>query len=154
MYTKNGVCIEFNPADIPRIQNRKPRTISGSTSGSDQKDEEDKKDDFTVKESEFDKMSMIIGYNASDITYGQGSSTSGGFFCTSGHVTTRSMNREKAGVVECPALPCITHISRTLLIKRVIIFHFHLVLFQLCIFKMLNESILEHRSLHASLPML
>ena len=77
MYTKNGVCIEFNPADIPRIQNRKPRTISGSTSGSDQNDEEDKKDDFTVKESEFDKMSMIIGYNASDITYGQGSSTSG-----------------------------------------------------------------------------
>ena len=69
MYTKNGVCIEFNPADIPRIQNRKPRTISGSTSGSDQNDEEDKKDDFTVKESEFDKMSMIIGYNASDITY-------------------------------------------------------------------------------------
>ena len=70
VYTKNGVCIEFNPADIPRIQNRKPRTISGSN-------EEDQKDDFTVKESEFDKMSMIIGYNASDITYGQGSYTSG-----------------------------------------------------------------------------
>lgn len=72
MYTKNGVCIEFNPADIPRIQNRKPRTISGSSSGTSDSDQ----NDFTVKESEFDKMSMIIGYNASDITYGQGSSTS------------------------------------------------------------------------------
>ena len=29
-----------------------------------------------MKESEFDKMSMIIGYNQSDITYGQGSITS------------------------------------------------------------------------------
>ena len=72
VYTKNGVCIEFNPADIPRIQNRKPRTISGANS----EDQEDQKDDFTVKESEFDKMSMIIGYNASDITYGLGSFTS------------------------------------------------------------------------------
>ena len=74
------------------------------------------------------------------------------FYSTSGFVLTGSMNREKDGVVECPDLPYIIPISRTLWIKRVTIFHFHLVLFQSYIFKMSNESISEHLLLHASLP--